>query len=485
MDILYLAFLIQFFYLIWNAKSIIFYARSDRGTLFADAGMETNPHPKELDSLPKITAILAGRNESEAILRRSLLSLLSLDYPAEKKEILLVVDSDDVNTCATADKLSRELGLASLVVPDSNDPCWTRIIQEARDRGAKWTDTDVELFPSKPRALIYALAEATGQVITVVDAEDVQGDPQVFRKATLCLQVKGYDAVQGRLRFVNYKDSWLSLQSIGDYAYWFGWLLPRIQKRGLPVPFGGTSYYIRREILDGLRGWDPTNVTEDLELGLRLYGYGHRVGIIDVDTYEESPRRLLSSLHEGGWANQRTRWIRGMMYTTSRLRKYWSEFPLRRRAAIAFLMSFYLLALMVPFISILGYPFMIISFAATILIQIGSTTESELITRYPLLVTFIQNRWLAVLGTINMLLLLWTIFLTVHGIAETVGKVIKGAWSKTYYYGLAASTVMFYWILWGLPILRAFWQIIRGARFWEKTLHEGLHHPVLDELRVD
>jgi hypothetical protein len=34
--------------------------------LFADAGVETDPLPNELDSLPKITTILAGRNESEA-----------------------------------------------------------------------------------------------------------------------------------------------------------------------------------------------------------------------------------------------------------------------------------------------------------------------------------------------------------------------------------------------------------------------------------
>lgn len=138
-----------------------------------------------------------------------------------------------------------------------------------------------------------------------------------------------------------------------------------------------------------------------------------------------------------------------------------------------------------PFISILGYPFIIVSFVATLLMQTRFTTESELLTKYPLLALFIQNKWLAALGTINMLLLLWTIFLTVRGITETVGKVIKGVWAKIYYYGLVASTIMFYWILWGLPVLRAIWQIMRGARFWEKTLHEGLHHPVLDELRVD
>jgi hypothetical protein len=94
----------------------------------------------------------------------------------------------------------------------------------------------------------------------------------------------------------------------------------------------------------------------------------------------------------------------------------------------------------------------------------------------------VDNPWLATLSTFNMLLLLWHILLTVRGIAATVGKTVIGITEKVHYYGLAVSTIMFYWILWGFPVLRALWQMLRGARFWEKTLHEGLHHPVLDRL---
>ena len=329
-EVLYLIVLTQVFYLVWNIKSIIFFARLDREKLFADAGAGEFSSDGST-SLPRITAILAARNEPEPVLRRSLLSLLSLDYPVEKKEILLVTDSDDMNTCMIADRLSQELGLVHVVVPKNSDPSWSKVISEARGRGAKWADIDAEQLPySKPRALTYALPRATGQIVTVVDAEDVQGDPLVFRKAARCLEVKGYDAVQGRLRFVNYRDSWLSLQAVGDYSFWFGWLLPKIRFRGLPVALGGTCYYVRRDVLDSVGGWDPTNVTEDLELGLRLYGCGYRVGIIDVDTYEESPRSLLRTRYDGGWANQRTRWIRGTLYTISRLGRYRREFSVKK-----------------------------------------------------------------------------------------------------------------------------------------------------------
>lgn len=465
----------QILYLVWNAKSIIVYGRSDRERLFADA---TNPLPDASMNLPKITAILAARNESETVLTRSLMSLLSLQYPVEKKEILLVTDSDDVITGVIADRLARELHVTHIVVPENNDPSWNLLIRQARERGAKWAGIDADQLPhSKPRALTYALTKATGQIVTVVDAEDEQGDPLVFQKAAQCLQAKGYDAVQGRLRFINYRDSWLSLQAVGDYAFWFAWLLPKIRVRGLPVALGGTCYYVRRDVLDSVGGWDPTNVTEDLELGLRLYGYGRRVGILDVDTYEEAPRTLLRTQSEGGWANQRTRWIRGTLYTVRRMGRYWKEFPPRRRLGIGLILFYYLLGFFIPFLSIIGYPLMVLSLLAAILLPI--TAVSGIPLTAPLL-PVIDNPLLATISAFNMILLLWHVYLSLRGIASTVGKTVNGLSEKVHYYGLAGATMMFYWILWGFPVLRALWQTLRGARYWEKTLHEGLHHPVLD-----
>ena len=465
----------QILYLVWNAKIFFFVGLSDRKRLFADAA---DPLPERSVHLPRITAILPARSEPEPVLRRSILSLKSLDYPADKKEILLVTDFDDMKTGEISDRLSHELGVTHIVVPENSDPSWTPLIRQAREQGAKWADIEAAQLPhSKPRALTYALSRATGEIVTVVDAEDVQGDSFVFRKSAQCLQAEGWDAVQGRLRFINYKDSWLSLQAIGDYAFWFAWLLPRVRLRGLPVALGGTCYYIRRDVLNFLGGWDPTNVTEDLELGLRLYGYGYRVGVIDVDTYEESPRTLLRTQTEGGWANQRTRWIRGTIYTVGRLGRYWEDFPLGRRFGIAFLLFYYLLGFFVPFLSIIGYPLMVMSLLIAIILPIELAAGASLISS-PL--PILNNPWLAALSVFNMLLLLGHVLLTIRGIAGTVGKTINGVAEKAHYYGFAALTIMFYWILWGLPVLRALWQTLRGARFWEKTLHEGLHHSVLD-----
>jgi len=58
-----------------------------------------------------------------------------------------------------------------------------------------------------------------------------------------------------------------------------------------------------------VRGWDPYNVTEDADLGMRLARFGRRIDMIDSTTHEEAPARF------GPWLRQRTRWFKGWMQT--------------------------------------------------------------------------------------------------------------------------------------------------------------------------
>ncbi|MGC2589083.1 MAG: glycosyltransferase family 2 protein [Pseudolabrys sp.] len=50
-------------------------------------------------------------------------------------------------------------------------------------------------------------------------------------------------------------------------------------------------------------GWDPHNVTEDADLGMRLARFGYRSGVIPSSTYKEAPADV------GRWVGQRTRWL--------------------------------------------------------------------------------------------------------------------------------------------------------------------------------
>jgi cellulose synthase/poly-beta-1,6-N-acetylglucosamine synthase-like glycosyltransferase len=61
-------------------------------------------------------------------------------------------------------------------------------------------------------------------------------------------------------------------------------------------------------VLDAVGAWDPFNVTEDADLGLRLARHGFRTGMITRPTYEDAPEKLKN------WLPQRTRWFKGWMH---------------------------------------------------------------------------------------------------------------------------------------------------------------------------
>lgn len=61
--------------------------------------------------------------------------------------------------------------------------------------------------------------------------------------------------------------------------------------------------------LQAVGGWDPYNVTEDADLGLRLFRRGYRCGVLTRPTYEEAPTEI------DAWLGQRTRWFKGWLQT--------------------------------------------------------------------------------------------------------------------------------------------------------------------------
>ena len=54
-------------------------------------------------------------------------------------------------------------------------------------------------------------------------------------------------------------------------------ILPALTRLGLPFPLGGTSNHFRVDVLRAIGGWDSWNVTEDADLGFRLWRQGWRV----------------------------------------------------------------------------------------------------------------------------------------------------------------------------------------------------------------
>ncbi|MDP2764683.1 MAG: glycosyltransferase family 2 protein, partial [Brevundimonas sp.] len=160
------------------------------------------------------------------------------------------------------------------------------------------------------RALNCALARATGALLTVYDAED-EPHPLQLREAAarFVADTDGRLAcLQAPLR-IRAGSRFLERQFAAEYASLFEVVLPGMARLGLPFPLGGTSNHFRVGVLRGVGGWDPWNVTEDADLGFRLWSRGWRLGVLARETWETPPDGL------SHWLPQRTRWLKGYLQT--------------------------------------------------------------------------------------------------------------------------------------------------------------------------
>ncbi|RZJ00374.1 MAG: glycosyltransferase [Brevundimonas sp.] len=241
-------------------------------------------------SLPRYT-ILCALHDEAAIVSQLIRRLSRIDYPADRLQGFLVLEEHDFATRQAALATTLPSWLSVFVVPPG--------------------------FPrTKPRALNCALPSATGDLLTIYDAED-EPDPGQLRDAAArfaadasgrlaCLQaplrIRPARAASNRSPFID-------AQFAAEYAALFETVLPGLARLGLPFPLGGTSNHFRVDVLRRLGGWDAFNVTEDADLGFRIWRHGYRLGVIAAPTWETPPGPV------GDWLPQRTRWLKGYMQT--------------------------------------------------------------------------------------------------------------------------------------------------------------------------
>jgi len=163
---------------------------------------------------------------------------------------------------------------------------------------------------TKPKALNVALPFARG-TFTVIYAPEDRPEGNQLRRALRAFRAGGGDlaCVQARLCIDNSADSWLARLFTAEYAGQFDVFLPGLAALRLPLPLGGSSNHFYTATLREVGGWDPYNVTEDADLGMRLARFGYRSSLIGSTTYEEAPAQF------GPWLRQRTRWFKGWMQT--------------------------------------------------------------------------------------------------------------------------------------------------------------------------
>lgn len=240
--------------------------------------------PRRIRNPPVYTVLVPLRHEAH-MMRQIVGALDRLCWPRHRLDIKLVIDADDTETLAAARTVATAAPYEVVEVPAGGPR-------------------------TKPMALQYALGFARGTFVTVYDAEDRPHPLQLAEAyVAFCSGDGDLACLQAPLVIDNAGRSPLAALFAIEYAALFDGLLPALERLRLPLPLGGTSNHFRRAALEAVGAWDPYNVTEDADLGIRLTRFGYRTGTLTLPTLEEAPERL------GPWLRQRTRWQKGWLQT--------------------------------------------------------------------------------------------------------------------------------------------------------------------------
>ncbi|MGZ3639952.1 MAG: glycosyltransferase family 2 protein, partial [Ktedonobacterales bacterium] len=371
------------------------------------------------DDLPLYTVLVPLHREGK-ILPFLMERLAALDYPADRLEILLLVESDDHETRHALDFFHLPPHIRPLTVP-AGEP------------------------RTKPRALNVGLARARGEYIVVYDAED-RPEPDQLRKAVAAFRElpRRVVCLQARLNFYNARQSILASLFAVDYVQWYYMLLPGLTRQGAFVPLGGTSNHFRIEALRRLGGWDPYNVTEDCDLGARIARSRLDIAMLDSTTWEEAVTRTRH------WVMQRSRWVKGYMQTyLVHMRhplRLWRQLGVRAFADFQVLVGGSALMLLInPLMWALTVAYLT-SGSADLAAQIRSLFPP--LVYYPSLLCFVAG---------NFLFFYASLYVCVrHG-----------------YHALARYALLspLYWLLMSMGAWAGFFSLVRHPHYWAKTEH--------------
>ena len=233
------------------------------------------------ERLPTVSIVVPVRDE-ERVVGRLLEAMLRLDYPVEKREILILEDGSVDETVGICADYARRY-------PDQ-----VKLVHQLGSNG-------------KPSALNYALKYVRGEIVAVFDADNVPG-LDVLMRAVEYFEDQSIAAVQGRTCSINADENMLTKFVSYEEAVRFETQVRGKDVLNLFVPLTGSCYFVRRDVLDKIGGWDDESLSEDVELAVRLTERGCQIKYAsEVRSWQENPESLAELFR------QRTRWFRGLM----------------------------------------------------------------------------------------------------------------------------------------------------------------------------
>lgn len=242
-----------------------------------DHAQSAVPVPVASDQdLPRVAVVVPCFNERKS-LHETLASLLALDYPQDKLEILVVDDGSTDDTALIAETFAHD----------------SRVRVYSKDNGGKHT------------AMNFALERTDAEFIGCLDADSVV-EPGALREMIPAFAAPAVAAV---IPGIHVRDPRTILQHIQHVEYRLS-IFHRFAFSLLGSIFitPGPFSFFRTKVVRKLGGWVHGHSTEDMEMALRMQAAGYAiVNIPEAVVHTSTPATLR------GLFRQRVRWTYGWL----------------------------------------------------------------------------------------------------------------------------------------------------------------------------
>lgn len=239
---------------------------------------------------PIVTLMIPALNEGK-VLYKTVESLCEQYYPGTL-EVLIIDDGSDDDTPAVTAHIQREF--SDVYVLRRERPQARQGKGAALNAGLRFL---FEKFPDRPKG---------DWVIGVFDADGRVEELDFFEQVGVAFRDPSVNAVQCGVRIRNRHKLLPLMQDVEFVA--FSWIVQWVRDRTSgAVALGGNGQFIRADCLEILMPqgpWDPTALTEDLEISVRLHQLPGRIRFVDRHVSQEgveSWKALLKQRHRWAW----------------------------------------------------------------------------------------------------------------------------------------------------------------------------------------
>ncbi len=241
----------------------------------------------EAKRFPSMTFLVPAYNEEDSI-GRTLKALLNVNYPPGKKQIIVINDGSKDKTKKIVEKFAKTYSEIKLLDKANS---------------------------GKADSLNQALKLVNTELFAVTDADSYPEKSALQKMVGYFEEDEKVAAVTSRVLVKNKKSFLESYQDI-DYVViaWTRKLLDYVDS--VYVTNGPLSIY-RTEAAKKVGGFDPKNMTEDIEITWHLLSEGYKTKMsYSAEVHTTVPTKFKQ------WINQRVRWNLGGLQTIYKYKKY-------------------------------------------------------------------------------------------------------------------------------------------------------------------